>query len=178
MNNKPAINLTRINKIFSKLEFALLIIAGIGLILLLLAICYGVFSREVLKSPLFWTAEFAGYAMVYLVFFSAPWLLKESAHISVDLFTTNLKNKSKKISTLINSIISGAVSALFFWYAMKLTIDLYQSQTVMLSNIPWPKFVLVLPIAIGSFFLFIRFIIIISETILHFNENEVESENV
>lgn len=166
----------KIDRLISKIEYGLMVIAGVGLIGMLLSISYGVLSREFLSKSALWTNDFAGYLMVYLVFLAAPWLLREGAHVTVDLFVEKLTGVPKKINLIAVYLISGISSFILFWYGMDETLKNYQKGTVMIENVQWPQYILLAPIAIGALFLFIRFMVEIMLVIFDVEKNESKSE--
>lgn len=155
-NNKL---ICKIDRVLTKIEVGLMAIAGVSLIAMLLSISYGVFSREFLTKSALWTNDFAGYLMVYLVFLAAPWLLTQGAHVTVDLFVEKLSGLPRKLNFVFVYLVSAISSFLLFWFGLDETIKNYQKGTVMIENVQWPQYILLAPIALGSLFLFIRFIL-------------------
>ncbi|WP_158599082.1 TRAP transporter small permease [Planococcus salinus] len=154
------------NKFFSKIENLFLYIAGISILSILIAICYGVFAREVFNSPVLWTNDLAGYLLVYAVFFASPWILKNNGHVKVDLILGNLQGRVLKYVNLLITFGSSIVTFIFFWFSLKVTLSSYNRGVVLLDNIPWPEYLLLLPLALGSLLLTIRFLIIFTNLLL------------
>lgn len=165
----------QMDKLVSYVEKFLLFISCLSLVLIFATVLYGIFSREVLNKSILWTNDFASYLIVYLTFLAAPWILKQGAHVSVDFLSAHLKGLSRKINQLVIALVSGTACAIFFWFSLHVTITLYQRGTVMMENIPWPKFALIAPIPVGTFFLVIRFILIIVQ-VLSGQEKKVKRE--
>ncbi|WP_158591736.1 TRAP transporter small permease [Oceanobacillus halophilus] len=156
------------DRIITFTEKIMLIIAATCIFLMLLSIVYGVFSREVLNAPVIWTNDFAGYLMVYSVFLAAPWILKHDGHVKVDLILGILKGKVLKFMNCVIFAVSAIASFIFFWYSLKVTLSSYSRGVVLLDNIPWPEYLLLLPLAIGTFFLTIRFLLLLIKELLTF----------
>lgn len=144
-------------RIIEWIEYALLFIAGVSLVLMLAAVFYGILARAIFGSGVLWTNDFASYLMVYVVFMSAPWVLKEKGHVTIDLLVARFGDKAYKASIIFISIISIIACLLYFMFSFKITYGYFLNGTVMLENVPWPKFLLYLPITVGSLFLIVRF---------------------
>lgn len=154
-----------LDKALSGLEYVLLSISGICLVGILAITIMGIVYRELLERPILWTNDLAGYLLAYTVMLSSSWLLKEKGHVIVDLVVTHFKGTMLRINTLIISVVSAVAFSMFGWFAAKSTWTLYVKGTVMMNNVPWPKFALILPLAVGSFFLVFRLIVMILECI-------------
>ncbi|WHZ00872.1 TRAP transporter small permease [Neobacillus sp. YX16] len=153
--------LRQIDKVLSFLENVLLVIALVYLVLVFLSVLYGVISREFFQTSALWTNDFSGYVMLYCVFLSAPWVLRKNAHVHVDIFTSNLIGRAKRINTIIIAAVSIISMIILFWFSLQSTIDYLLRGTVMLANVPWPKFALVAPIPVGFLFLILRYLFIL-----------------
>lgn len=65
-----------------------------------------VFVRYILKMPLFWTEELARYLYIWFVFIGSGIAFFEESHIKVELFSSRISSKYKKVyQNIINSII-------------------------------------------------------------------------
>lgn len=139
-------------------EKLLLLLSGVSLVALPIIILYGIFGR-IFGLSVIWTNELATYLMLFLVYLSAPWVLKLNGHVKVDILLTNLKERSLHINNLVVSLICMIVNGMIFWFSLKYTLNSFQAGTVLMGNIPMPQYIFFLPIVIGSLFLAIRFIL-------------------
>lgn len=148
-----------LKRILSPLEKLLMIISGISLLFILGSVSYGVLSRELFDKSVLWTNDLASYLMIYLVFLSAPWLLNRGGQVNVDIFVSKLTGLKEHINNIFILFVSAIANSILFYYSFEVTIESYKKGTVMLDNIPWPQYILLAPIVIGSFFLTIRFLL-------------------
>ena len=65
------------------------IFAGVLIILIMLCVCVDVIMRYFFNSPLFWVVELGEYAMLYITFTGAAWLLKTDGHVTIDIFNNH-----------------------------------------------------------------------------------------
>lgn len=171
--------LNAISKVVGGIETALLWFAGISMAGVLVITILGIVSREFVNRPILWTNDLAGYLLSYSVMLSASWVLREKGHVVVDIIVSHIHGMALRINTFIISLVSAVSFSLFFWFAFQSTLTLYQRGTVMMNNVPWPKYLLIAPLAIGSFFLIIRLIVILLECIWkpeEFEKQQYEEE--
>lgn len=132
---------------------------------LLISICYATFSRFVFNEPIARTVELAAYSLIYITFLSAPWLLKQRGHVSVDVILLFLGKRAKKTITLITDIVGMLISFVLFYYSYLVTLDNYISKITIMDSSNTPQYLLLIAIPISFIFLGIQFIRFIKEDI-------------
>lgn len=165
MNQSPPAS-TQTNKVWGNIikivesaERILVIFAVISLAAMFVSIIAGIVWREFLNKPILWTTDLSSYLLVYVVFLSAPWILKHGGHVQIDIITSKLKGKTLHLNVLIVSFLLSIIFIIFFYFSLETTLTLYEKGTVKLENVPWPKYLLVAPIPVGSFFIFTRLVL-------------------
>ena len=72
------------------------VIAGIGVVVMTIMVFFQVVMRYVFSLPTSWSDEIAQYCMLWSVYLSVSWAVRERAHIRVmnfiNLFPQTLKN--------------------------------------------------------------------------------------
>lgn len=144
------------DKVLSKFEDILLAIGAVLVIAMMFLVSYGVIGRYFFSLPGAWTVEFSEYFMVYLTFFSAPWVLRNDGHVLVDVVTNAVGSRVRSVLNIIGLVIAAAACLLFFWFGLTATIDHYQRGIIFNNFIRVPKYLVLLPIPIGSLFLSLR----------------------
>lgn len=158
--------LMKIDKAFGKIENFMVFISIAALFVMTISIFGGVISREVFNTSLLWTNELAGYSMIYLVFLSLSWLLREKGHVMVDLFTSMMNTKMLKVVSIVISIVSLVAAIIFLISSFEITLGYFTRDITMLGTVAWPRYLLYLPIVVGMLLIVIRLIIGIFKTIL------------
>ena len=106
-----------------------------------------------------WMIEIVEYALVAVTFLGAPWVLKHSAHVRVDIIVDNIPPKYRRGADLAANILGICVCGVIFYYGLKSTIELYNLDTKIfriLTVKEWWLFALV-PISFAAMFLeFVR----------------------
>jgi TRAP-type C4-dicarboxylate transport system permease small subunit len=67
-----------------------LVLVNVGFVILLIAICWGVLSRYVIKTPASWVEEVSSIAFAWVTFVGAAEVHRRGRHVSVDLLTALL----------------------------------------------------------------------------------------
>lgn len=101
MTGKRLVIVEKIATVFSLVGYVL----GIALmILMILTLSTGVFSRFVFNSPIFWTDEFARIVLIWSIFIGAALGFKKGSpidHIRIDYFVSMLPLRLRKITDLV-----------------------------------------------------------------------------
>lgn len=85
--------------------------AGAGVVLLMMSVVgYSVVNRYILGTPVTWTDELSGYLVVALVMLGAAETLRRGEHISIDLITSHLRQRGRRIADLWGNLMVLVVS--------------------------------------------------------------------
>lgn len=133
-------------------------IAGLALGFLLIAICFATFSRFVFNNPMSNLVEYSAYTLLYVTFFGAPGILKERAHINVDIVSNALPKQKQQILTVVVDIIGVIASAAICFYGAQVAIDNFISKIRVMDSMGTPQYLLTMAIPIGMFFMTVQFI--------------------
>ena len=145
-------------KSFDRLIESLAVIAGVLLLLVALAVSYSVLSRYLGFKPPVWVLQYTEYALLWITFLGAAWLLREGGHIKIDTLVMRLKPRALKRVDIIDNILGIAVCVTIFWFGTFHTIDLYRRMIMDVKGVSVPKFAFFLIIPIGGLMLLIQFI--------------------
>lgn len=134
--------------------YASIVLVGVITLLLL----YEVMTRYFLKHPSIWAYDFTRYALLFLTFLGAAWVLKEEGHVKVEIFTSRLSAKNQALITGATSILCLIGCGIFFWIGAKSTWGAYQAREFIDGSIAVPRYLIVWVIPIGAFLLCMQFI--------------------
>lgn len=144
-------------KLFDSVMDFLAFLAGVLLLLVTLFVSYAVVVRYLHFKPPVWVLQFTEYALLWITFLGAAWLLREGGHIKLDTVVSRLNPKSRKTLTVIDDILGFIVSVVIFWFGTLHTIDLYRRGILDVKGVSVPKFGLFLIIPLGGLTLLIQF---------------------
>lgn len=133
-------------------------IAGILLLLVTLFVSYSVVLRYLHFKPPIWILQFTEYALLWLTFLGAAWLLRKGGHIRIDTIVSRFGPKGRTILDVIVACLGGIVCVIILWFGVEKTIDFYQRGIMDVKSVTLPKYPLFLVIPLGGLLLLIQFI--------------------
>ncbi|MBW2609295.1 MAG: TRAP transporter small permease [Deltaproteobacteria bacterium] len=142
-------------------DFLLSFLAIMGMCIMtamMLAVCWEVLSRYFLGRGTEWVIEFCEYALLYITFLGAAWLLKREGHVEMDLITIRLKQKMQTTIKGIVSILVAILCLLFTWFGSIVTLDHFRRGLHQPTAVGPPDFPIFAVIPIGFFLLFVQFL--------------------
>jgi len=143
--------------LFERIMGALAFMAGVLLLLVALFVCYAVITRYLGFKPPVWVLQFTEYALLWITFLGAAWLLKKNGHIRIDTLVSRLKPNGLRKVEIIDNFLGFIVSGIIFWFGTLHTIDCYQRAILDVKGVSVPKFALFLIIPLGGLTLAIQF---------------------
>ncbi len=118
----------------------LLTITSLGAMSLLTVI--DAFGRYTLNRPVTGSVEMIELLMVVLIFSSLPLVTLDRSHISVDIFTANLRPAARRIQEALAQGVAFGISALLGWVTLEKAISVTQYHTItQMLEIPLGPFV-------------------------------------
>ena len=150
--------LTRVNSIFDGTIGTLAILAAILIVFIMLAVSADVIMRYFLNRPTVWLIEISEYCLLFITFMSAGWVLKREGHVKMDLMLNRLSSRRRTLLNTITSITGTITCLAIVWFGAVVTWEFYQIGYFTHSELKLPKFIFLLIITIGMFFLSIQFI--------------------
>jgi TRAP-type C4-dicarboxylate transport system permease small subunit len=125
---------------------------------LTVAVVYEVGARYVFNRPTVWAVDFTEYALLYVTFIGAAWALRDHAHIRIEMVVERLGRRPQLSLGALVSLVGAGVSAVLMWQGAEVTWEAYANNQAMLKAWRVPRWVLILPIFLGSLLLAIEFL--------------------
>jgi len=150
--------LTKLGKFFDQINFLMVIISAILLLGLTFIVGADITLRYLFYRPLGWVKEVSEYILVFLGFLVAAWILKDDGHVKMDLVLSNVSPRVQSVMNIITSTISTIVVLIITWFSVRVIGSFYQTKLVAPSVLEPPKWILLIPIFLGSLLLTIQFI--------------------
>lgn len=108
------------------------ILAGAALVVVVLAVCWGVVTRYVTAEPATWAGEVAAIAFAWLIFVGASAALKRAMHVHIDMLLILLPEAPRRAVTLAGDAIVLVFLAVGLVLAVEFSIDSWDSPTSVL----------------------------------------------
>ena len=132
-------------------------LAAFFMVLLLVMVLLSIVGRE-LGFYVRGTDAYAGYFMAAAGFLALAHTLKKGEHIRVTLLINAVKGRYKKAIEVWALAAAVALSALFAYYSVKLSINSFQFNDVSTGNDATPLWIPQISMGLGSVILLIAFI--------------------
>jgi TRAP-type C4-dicarboxylate transport system permease small subunit len=138
--------------LIGRLNLALALAAGGGMLLLAGLTVNEVIRRYVLNSPTSWSLEMTEYSLLFCVYFGMAYSIQTRSHVSVPLVYDRLSIRTQRILDAMNSILVLVFWIVLFWQTLDMAIDYFtrnvRSDTLLATPLVYPMSLVV----IGSFF--------------------------
>lgn len=123
-------------------------LANVSVVVLTLAMVYEVFARYVFDAPTVWSFDIAYMSNGALFMLGVAWVLREDAHIRIDILSRNLP---RKVSGFIEGVVFLVILAPFFgmlaWIAGQHTVRAWVRNEVETVSpwapLMWPFYLLI-----------------------------------
>ncbi len=109
--------LARLGKLFDYLNIVMVIISAILLLGLTFIVGADITLRYLFNKPLGWVKEVSEYTLVGLGFLVAAWILKDDAHVKMDLVLNKVGPRVQTMMNIITSGISTIVVLITTWFS-------------------------------------------------------------
>lgn len=107
-------------------------IAGAALIVVVLAVVWGVLTRYVTAQPAAWASEVAAIGFAWCVFVGAAAGLKRGQHVAIDLLTAALPGPVQAAVDRFAALVVLAVAGITTWLSAQFTVEAWDNPTAVL----------------------------------------------
>jgi C4-dicarboxylate transporter DctQ subunit len=130
------------------------------LILVALAFCVSleVVMRYFVGMPTRWVNEFSEYALLWLAFLAGAWILREEAHVKVEMLIDTLSSAWQRRLHLATSLLGAATCGLFCWVSAGYVLEVYNSGEILFKSVQLPKWSVMAVMPPGLALLAIQFV--------------------
>jgi len=128
---------------------ACLWLANALLALLIVIVVSDVVMTYFFDTPLKWSIEVSEYALAFIAFLGAGWLMREEGHLRFGMIVERLPLRLRSFVELFVSVVGAAVSALIVWAGATASAALFHRGALMESVLQWPRWILVAAVPLG-----------------------------
>jgi TRAP-type transport system small permease protein len=137
--------------------FALLVALAFGLGTALIALDVALRNLAGIGFP--WLIDVIEYGLFAGTFLAAPWVLREGAHVRVDILVTSLPPRGAALLETLADLIGLAVCLVLLWYGVKVTLTAQALGSMVLKSIIFPEWWALVVIPLSSLLLAIEFVL-------------------
>jgi TRAP-type C4-dicarboxylate transport system permease small subunit len=149
----------KLKRLFDAALEALVWVSAILLALIVLSVAIEVFLRSAVNRPQSWVLEFSEYALLFITFLTAAFLVKSERNITVDIVIGLLSQRTRELLSIIQYAIISLVALVFLYFGATVTLDFYRrgiyNPTIM--QVPMAYVLFIIPV--GGFFILIQALI-------------------
>lgn len=144
------------DRIFDDVVKYLSYLAAAILVLISVSISLDVVLRYTINNPLKWVFEGTEYALLFITFLAATWVLQKDEHVRLDLALNAMGERLRTGINAFTSLLMALVCLVLTWSSAKYTIYLFQHDVTIIKYYTIPQFVIYFIIPVGFFLLFIQ----------------------
>jgi TRAP-type transport system small permease protein len=151
--------MTELDSFFGRILtfFALLVALAFGLGTALIALDVALRNLAGIGFP--WLIDVIEYGLFAGTFLAAPWVLREGAHVRVDILVTSLPPRGAALLDTLVDLIGLAVCLVLLWYGVKVTLTAQALGSMVLKSIIFPEWWALVVIPLSSLLLAIEFVL-------------------
>jgi TRAP-type transport system small permease protein len=151
--------MTELDSFFGRILtfFALLVALAFGLGTALIALDVALRNLAGIGFP--WLIDVIEYGLFAGTFLAAPWVLREGAHVRVDILVTSLPPRGAALLETLADLIGLAVCLVLLWYGVKVTLTAQALGSMVLKSIIFPEWWALVVIPLSSLLLAIEFVL-------------------
>lgn len=160
MTSSPARGSALLRSASRALDFVIVagaVLAVAILVALVASVAFEVVMRYFFNRPTRWVVEFSEYALLWLAFLGGAWVLREEAHVKVEMLVEILPPRTQEIIHIITSLVGMVTCALFCWVSTVFIVELYDSGEVLFRSMIVKKWAVMSVIAPGLLLLTLQF---------------------
>jgi TRAP-type C4-dicarboxylate transport system permease small subunit len=126
--------------------------------LMALAITFEVVARRIFSAPTIWVGDASGFALLWIAFLAAPWLVRHDAHIRITFLTDRASARAQTVLSIITSTAGAAVMAVTLWLTWNGTLDSLVRNVHTVGTWEIPQYLVWMVMPVGSLFTCIEFV--------------------
>lgn len=150
--------LAQIAKLYDKLLDLMAFMACILILVIMVGVSVDVVCRYLFNAPILGVLEITEYLLLLICMLGAAWLLRINGHVNIDIVIGYLDGKKKAALNLVMDSICAVVCGFIVYLGAITTWDNFQRGIVDIKVLEVPKYLYLMTIPIGFFFLTIEFL--------------------
>lgn len=145
-----------LEKIFDAAMTLFISMACVLLCLITFSVCLEVFLRYFFNRPQVWVIEMSEYALLYITFLGAAWVLKEDNHVAVDLVTNRLTLRGKALFSFFSQVVCFLVSWVLVVHGARVTWSYFSKGIYNPTILEFPTAYILVIIPLGGLLILVQ----------------------
>lgn len=148
----------RLSAAYGRVLDAMMLLACLLLLAMALLIGADVATRNTGLGGIPWSNEVCEDILYLMTLLAAPWLLRQSQHIRVDIVLRALPPRVGWLLEWVGDLLGLACSLYFVWYGWKVLSASYQAGAVSIKTLVIPEWWLLAPMPFAFLLLAVEFV--------------------
>lgn len=158
-------------KTYDLLILAMAVLAGAGLVWLMVSVIVSVAMRNLGMQPFAWLFTSAEYSLLYLTMLGAPWLVREKGHVHIELVTAALPEGLRQVVSRFVALLCVLVCVILAWKGVELCLRNLERNDFDVRAYFYPRWMLTISFPIAFGFMAVEFArFVLGREILHSGE--------
>jgi TRAP-type C4-dicarboxylate transport system permease small subunit len=145
-------------RIFNKLLDITVFLGGALIVFVTISVTYEVAIRNFLDRPPLWVFETTQISLLYLTFLTSGWVLREEAHVRIDLVINRLNPRAGALVNIMTSTLCAIACLVITWYSAWTAGKHFKMGLVEATVLRIPRAVFLIVIPVAFLLLFIQFL--------------------
>lgn len=129
----------------------------VGILILLMSADIAIRYFKIGSLP--WLIEVVEYLVCGGTFLAAPWVLRQGAHVRVDILVTALPKKAAQRLEQLIDVVGLGVSAVLFYYGFRAVLQSAGTNQILYKTWWTPEWIVLLPVPLACFLLCVEFVL-------------------
>lgn len=118
--------LTQLRRVFSGLNLLCAVIGAALLFMIAAIICFEVTVRWLGGESRLWVIEVSEYALLFITFLGAPYLLEKNMHVVMDLLYDSLRGRPRLVLNVLNATIGFTLCVVLTVVGVSVVIEQFE----------------------------------------------------
>ncbi|MCW5774206.1 MAG: TRAP transporter small permease [Rhodospirillaceae bacterium] len=148
----------KLARILTACENAGALVATLIFVAMMLVVCSEVLLRYGFNSPISWVVEISEYALLWITFLGAAWVLRADGHVRVDIVLQFLSPNALRACGMITAAFGALTTAVICGFGIHATWSAYVQGAFKPTGTDVPTWMIIIVIPLGALLLFFRFL--------------------
>ncbi len=114
-------------------------LSGLLVLFVTLGIGFDVTLRAISGQGLPWLIDLAEYALLFMTFLGAPWVLRRGGHVAVEIAVMYLPDRLRDVLRRLVCVMGGMICAIMAWAAVLATYEAYERKALIFKALVLPE---------------------------------------
>jgi TRAP-type transport system small permease protein len=148
----------KLSRAYGHLLEAFAVLAAVILFCMVVIVTTDIVVRNVSHGAILWANEVSEYALYVMTLLTAPWLLRRSQHIRLDLVLVMLPARAAWLVEAVADIVGFCVCLALVRYGTAMAYDSFRIGAITIKNLFFPEWWLLAPLPVCFALVAIEFV--------------------